>query len=82
MTQPENPFAEFDDAADAHVQEMTEHLCRAEALDRMEQDVTSWEADFLNRILRQLREDRRPLSQPQIDTLNDMCSKYDVEIDF
>jgi hypothetical protein len=50
----------------------------AEALDGMGEDVNSWEAEFLDTILKQLREGKHGLSQKQIDVLNRMCDQYGV----
>lgn len=73
-----NPFGDVEREAEEY---RLRHLAMAEALDRMERDVTSWEADFLDSILKQLREEKRALTQKQIDVLNRMCSEYDVDLD-
>ncbi len=46
----------------------------------MEVDVTSWEGEFLDSVLKQL-EAKRPLTQKQIDVIHRMCDSYDVEFD-
>lgn len=53
-------------------------LAQVKALDEMDRDVTSWEAGFLDSVLKQLKVGR-PLSQKQIETLNNMSTKYEVE---
>lgn len=69
-----NPFEEIEkEAREASAR----HLETAEALDGMEEDVTEWEAGFLDSILKQLRAGRA-LSQKQIDTLCRMSDKYGV----
>ncbi len=69
-----NPFEDLERQA----REVTErHLATAKALDEMEDDVTEWEADFLNSILLQLQ-DGRALTQKQIECLNRMSDKYGV----
>ncbi len=52
-------------------------LAQAKALDEMEVDVTSFEASFLDSVLKQLRAGRA-LSQKQIDLLNRMSNQYEV----
>lgn len=51
------------------------HLEMAEELDGMERDVTSWEADFLEKILEILRFGLQ-LSPKQADTLEKMHERY------
>ena len=68
----------FDDVERAVSETVRRQLDQAEALDRMEDvDVTSWEAEFLDSVLKQLRAGRA-LSQKQIDVLNRMSSQYGV----
>lgn len=74
----ENPFGEIDRAFNEALQK---HLDVAKELDAMETDVTSWEASFLESIIKQL-EGRTPLSQKQIDVLHRMCEAYEIECDF
>jgi len=52
-----------------------EHLEMAEEIDRMERDVTSWEADFLDSILKRLR-NKIPLTPKQAEVLEGMHEKY------
>lgn len=68
------PFEEFDDADNVE-----HHLEMAEELDAMERDVSSWEAEFLESILKQLRE-ARPLTPKQEDKLEEMYRNY-IELD-
>lgn len=51
------------------------HLEMAEELDRMERDVTSWEAEFLDSILKRLRSGTA-LTERQAKTLQEMRWKY------
>lgn len=71
-----NPFEDVERKAN---EELDRYLALARALDEMEGDVTSWEAEFLDTIIKQLRDERRMLSQKQIETLNRMCEQYGVE---
>lgn len=74
----ENPFGEIDRAFNETLQK---HLDLALELDRMDEDVTSWEADFLQSIIARLRDKKIPLTQGQIDTLYKMCDQYDIDRD-
>lgn len=68
----------LDDAERAISAIIASQLAQAQALDGMEDvDVTSWEADFLDSVLKQLKAGR-PLSQKQIDVLNRMSDQYGV----
>lgn len=51
------------------------HLEMAQALDSMERDVTSWEADFIESVLKRLKAGR-PLSPKQAESLEGMHRKY------
>lgn len=48
----------------------------AEALDAMEQSVTSWEADFLSSILDRLRIELRTLTPSQAQKLEEIYERY------
>jgi len=72
-----NPFKDVERAVDRIVQS---HLEIVRDLDRMEVDVTSWESEFLDSVLKQL-EKRTPLSQKQIDIVRRMATQYDIECD-
>ncbi len=74
----ENPCGEIDRAFN---ETLAAHLKLAEALDSMEDDLNTWEAGFLQSILDQLRIDKRPLSQKQIETLYKMCDEYGIDRD-
>lgn len=68
----------LDDAERGILAIIASQLAQAQALDGMEDvDVTSWEADFLDSVLKQLKAGR-PLSQKQIDVLNRMSDQYGV----
>lgn len=69
-----DPFEDVERGVQALV---ASQLAQAKALDEMEVDVTSWEAGFLDSIMKQLRAGRA-LSQKQIETLNRMSDQYGV----
>ncbi len=52
-----------------------EYLEMAQDLDGMDEDVTSWEANFLDSILTHLRNGGR-LSPNRVNSLKDMYEKY------
>ncbi len=69
-----NPFEDLErQAAEANER----HLATAMALDEMDDDVTEWEFEFLDSVIKQLRAGRA-LSQKQIESLNRMSDKYGV----
>lgn len=70
----------FDDIDRAVGEIIAKQLEIVKELDGMEVDVTSWESEFLDSILKQL-EAKRPLTQKQIDIVHRMCNSYDVEFD-
>ncbi len=68
----------LDDAERAISAIIASQLAQVQALDGMEDvDVTPWEAEFLDSILKQLGAGRA-LSQKQIDVLNRMSDKYGI----
>lgn len=69
-----NPFDDVERAVSAAI---ASQLAQTKALDEMETDVTSWEADFLDSCLKQLKAGRA-LSQKQIEVLNRMSDQYGV----
>jgi hypothetical protein len=71
-----NPFGDIDRE---FAETLAKHLSMAEALDGMEGDVNTWEAGFLQSVLDQLRIDKRPLTQNQVEKLNEMCTQYDID---
>jgi hypothetical protein len=74
----DNPFEDVERAvAEAIVRQL--ELVRE--LDGLEVDVTPWEADFLNSVILQLENEKRPLTQNQLDILHRMCEQYDIEFD-
>lgn len=77
MSVEPNPFEDVERAVDKIVQS---HLEIVRDLDRMEVDVTPWEASFLDNVLKQL-EKKTPLSQGQIDIVRRMAEQYDIECD-
>jgi hypothetical protein len=70
----------FDDVDRAIGEIIVKQLDIVRELDGMEADVTSWESEFLDSVLKQL-EAKRPLTQRQIDIVHRMCNSYDVEFD-
>lgn len=56
--------------------EMAAHLAMAEDLDKMERDVNSWEAGFLESVLVRLKKEKLPLTETQVKTLKEMHEKY------
>lgn len=78
MAADANPFGEIEkQAADV----LMRHLALAIALDLMEDDLNTWEAGFLQSVLDQLRVDKRPLTQKQIDKLYEMADQYGIDRD-
>lgn len=75
MSVEPNPFEDVERAVEAAIEKQ---LAIAIELDGMETDVTSWEANFLQSVLTQLRE-KRPLTQRQLDILNRMAADYDID---
>lgn len=69
----------FDDVERAVAAAISRQLELVKELDGMEVDVTPWEADFLSNVLRQLEDEKRPLTQGQLDVLHRMCEQYDIE---
>lgn len=76
MPDPKDSFEDVEAAVAALIEKQ---LALALELDQMEADVNPWEAGFLNSILDQLRIDKRPLSQRQLDVLHRMLSEYDID---
>lgn len=72
----ENPFEDVERAIAEAIERQLEIISQ---LDTMEVDVTSWEADFLQNVLNQLKTDRKPLTQGQLEILHRMCDQYDIE---
>ena len=50
-------------------------------LDRMDVDVTPWEASFLDSILKQLQA-KQPLTQKQLEVVHRMADTYEIETDY
>jgi hypothetical protein len=70
-----NPFGDIEREAE---EERLRYLDLVRKLDGMEDDVTPWEAEFLDTAIKQLRDEKRMLSMKQITVLNDICEKYNV----
>jgi hypothetical protein len=73
-----NDAAGFDDIEKAVAEAIARQLEIVKELDGMEIDVTPWEADFLNGVLKQL-DQKKPLNQTQLDILHRMCNQYEIE---
>lgn len=78
MPAEKNPF---EDIERAFTDALQKHLDLALELDRMDQDVTPWECDFLESVIVRLRDKRTPLSQGQIETLHKMADRYGIDRD-
>lgn len=72
-----NPFEDVERAVAKIVESQLETV---RELDGMEADVTAWEAEFLDSVIKQLGA-KTPLSQKQIEIVRRMCESYDVECD-
>ena len=73
-----NPFEDVDRAIEALIEKQ---LDLVKELDHADVDVTSWEASFLDSILKQL-EAKRPLTPKQLDVVQRMIKTYDIETDY
>jgi hypothetical protein len=73
-----NPFEDVDRAIGALIEKQLE-LVRE--LDRMDVDVTSWEADFIQSVLTQL-EAKTPLTPKQLAVVHRMVETYEIETDY
>lgn len=78
MTDEANAFDDVERAVEKIIEIQLETI---KELDEMDVDVTPWEADFLQGVMNQLRQEKRALSQGQIEIVRRMCSQYDVECD-
>lgn len=78
MVTDANPFGDIDRQ---YAETMKKHLDLALELDSMEEDVTSWEAGFLNDIIIWIRDKKQSLTQPQLDTLYKICDRYGIDRD-
>jgi hypothetical protein len=74
-----NDAAGFDDVEKVVAEAITRQLELVRELDAMEIDVTAWEADFLQTVLNQLNDLRRPLTQTQLEILHRMCNQYEID---
>lgn len=72
-----NPFGDIEREVEEAVRKQ---LSLVREIDRMEVDVTSWEASFLDSVIKQL-EQGKPLSQKQLDVIHQMCHRYEVDFD-
>lgn len=78
MVADPNPFEDVERAVAKIVASQLETV---RELDGMEKDVTEWEANFLNDVLFQLENQKRPLTQKQIEVVRRMAEQYDIGCD-
>jgi hypothetical protein len=71
----------FGDVERAFEEALAMHLDQVLAIDRSDVTVTSWEADFLDSVLKQLQNQKKPLTATQLDIVRRMCGQYDIECD-
>lgn len=69
-----NPFEDINRAIEEAVARQLEIV---KELDSMEVDVTTWEANFLDTVIKQLN-GKTPLTQTQLETLHRMCNQYEI----
>ena len=67
----------FEDVAKAIEEAVARQLEIVQELDAMEVDVTPWEADFLDSVLKRLNS-KIPLTQDQLEILHRMCNQYEI----
>lgn len=60
-------------------EERERQLEAALALDGLDEDVTSYEAGFLDSAIKRLRNDKLPLTPNMLAVLKSMCQKYGVD---
>ena len=78
MAAEANPFDEIEKSL---TETLAAQLALVEALDAMEDDLNTWECGFVQSILDQLKIDKRPLTQKQLDTLYKLCDEYGIDRD-
>jgi hypothetical protein len=71
----DNPFEDIEKAIAEAIERQLEIV---RELDSMEVEVTAWEADFLQNVLTQLNEKKKPLTQGQLEVLHRMCNTYEI----
>ena len=81
MVDEKDPFKEFADVERALEEALQMHLEQVLSIDRAEINVTSWEADFLDTVLKQLQDQKKPLTATQLDIVRRMCEQYDIDCD-
>lgn len=77
MSEP-NPF---EDVERAVAEIVAQHLEQVRAIDSADIDVSSWEAEFIHSVLQQLEQQKRPLTQKQMDVVRNMATRYEIDID-
>lgn len=76
-----NESSSFDDVERAVGAIVAKHLEQVRAIDRADVTVNSWEAGFLDTVLRQLETQGKPLTQNQMEIVRRMAADYDIDID-
>lgn len=69
----------FDDVEKAAEAELQKQLDLVREVDQMDEDVNSWEAEFLDSLLKRLDEEKIPLTSKQLEILHLMRKKYGLE---
>ena len=77
MTEPFEDWGRDD--GEELVEELERQLEVVLALDGLDEDVTSWEAGFLDSAIKRLRDQKLPLTPPMLAVLKSMCEKYGVD---
>ena len=78
MAAEANPFGEIEKSV---AETIATQLALVEELDGMDRDLNTWESGFVQSVLDQLKIDKRPLTQRQLDTLYKMCDEYGIDRD-
>ena len=76
MSGVEGSFGDVEKAAEAELQKQ---LDLVREVDQMDEDVNSWEAEFLDSLLKRLDEEKIPLTSKQLEILHLMRKKYGLE---
>jgi len=74
----QNPFGDMDRVFQRTLEIQLETV---RAIDGLDQDLNTWESTFLDSVIKQLENEKRPLSQKQLEVVRRLCEQYDVECD-
>jgi hypothetical protein len=74
----ENPFEDVERAVAEMIQKQHDLV---KQLDSMDVDVTPWEAEFLDNVLKQLEDQKKPLTEGQLNIVHRMCMDYNIDFD-